>query len=70
MDIANTIQARLMCGETEAAECFSHRKLQDDDIIMPQAIRNTEAAVGASILVGLVFGAMVIFLVMPANTEH
>lgn len=50
---------------------FSHRQMQDDDIIIPPSYKeNTGWQSILNILVGLVLGAMVIFfLVMPASSE-
>ena len=50
---------------------FSHRQMQDDDIIIPPSYKeNTGWQSILNILVGLVLGAMVIFfLVMPTITE-
>ncbi len=50
---------------------FSHRQMQDDDIIIPPTYKeNTGWQSVLNILVGLVLGAMVIFfLVMPAMRE-
>lgn len=50
---------------------FSHRQMQDDDIIIPPSYKeNTGWQSILNILAGLVLGAMVIFfLVMPASKE-
>ncbi|MDO5406105.1 MAG: tetratricopeptide repeat protein [Eubacteriales bacterium] len=50
---------------------FSHRQMQDDDIILPPSYReNTGWQSVLNILAGLVMGAVVIFfLVMPASKE-
>lgn len=50
---------------------FSHRQMQDDDIILPPSYKeNTGWQSVLNILAGLVLGAVVIFfLVMPASKE-
>lgn len=50
---------------------FSHRQMQDDDIILPPSYKeNTGWQMVLNILTGLVLGAVVIFfLVMPASKE-
>ncbi|MCI6887258.1 MAG: tetratricopeptide repeat protein [Lachnospiraceae bacterium] len=50
---------------------FSHRQMQDDDIILPPSYKeNTGLQSVLNILAGLIMGAVVIFfLVMPASRE-
>ena len=71
MDIAKHNTGKADVEKRKLQNAFSHRKLQDDDIIMPPSYKeNTGWQSVLNILVGLVLGAMVIFfLVMPANTE-
>lgn len=53
------------------ANAFSHRQMQDDDIIIPPSYKeNTGWQTILNIMAGLLLGAAVIFfLVMPANTK-
>ena len=71
MDIAKHNTGKAEVEKRKLQNAFSHRQMQDDDIIMPPSYKeNTGWQSVLNILVGLVLGAMVIFfLVMPANTE-
>ena len=71
MDIAKHNTGKAEVEKRKLQNAFSHRQMQDDDIIMPPSYKeNTGWQSVLNILVGLVLGAMVIFfLVMPASTE-
>ena len=71
MSIVKSNTGRAEVERRKLTNAFSHRQMQDDDIIMPPSYKeNTGWQSVLNILVGLVLGAMVIFfLVMPANTE-
>lgn len=71
MDVAKHNTGKAEVEKRKLKNAFSHRQMQDDDIIMPPSYKeNTGWQSVLNILVGLVLGAMVIFfLVMPANTE-
>ena len=66
---ANTGKAEI--EKKKLKNAFSHRQMQDDDIIIPPTYKeNTGWQTIINIIVGLVLGAaVVIFLIMPANTE-
>ena len=62
MDIAKHNTGKADVEKRKLQNAFSHRKLQDDDIIMPPSYKeNTGWQSVLNILVGLVLGAMVIF---------
>lgn len=71
MSIVKSNTGRAEVERRKLTNAFSHRQMQDDDIIMPPSYKeNTGWQSVLNILVGLVLGAMVIFfLVMPASTE-
>ena len=71
MDIAKHNTGKAEVEKRKLQNAFSHRQMQDDDIIIPPSYKeNTGWQSVLNILVGLVLGAMVIFfLVMPASTE-
>ena len=69
MSIVKTNTGRAEIEKRKLKNAFSHRQMQDDDIIIPPSYKeNTGWQSILNILVGLVLGAMVIFfLVMPAR---
>ena len=71
MDMVKQNTGKAEVEKRKLKNAFSHRQMQDDDIIMPPTYKeNTGWQSVLNILVGLVLGAMVIFfLVMPASTE-
>ncbi len=71
MDVTKQNTGKADVEKRKLKNAFSHRQMQDDDIIMPPTYKeNTGWQSVLNILVGLLLGAMVIFfLVMPANTE-
>ncbi len=71
MMLAKKNTGRAEVEKRKLKNAFSHRQMQDDDIILPPSYKeNTGWQSVLNILVGLVLGAMVIFfLVMPASTE-
>lgn len=71
MEVAKHNTGRAEVEKRKLKNAFSHRQMQDDDIIIPPSYKeNTGWQSVLNILVGLVLGAMVIFfLVMPATTE-
>ena len=71
MSIVKSNTGRAEVERRKLTNAFSHRQMQDDDIIIPPSYKeNTGWQSVLNILVGLVLGAMVIFfLVMPASTE-
>ena len=71
MDIAKHNTGKAEVEKRKLQNAFSHRQMQDDDIIIPPSYKETTGLQSVlNILVGLVLGAMVIFfLVMPAKTE-
>lgn len=71
MAVAKRNTGRADVEKRKLKNAFSHRQMQDDDIIIPPSYKeNTGWQSILNILVGLVLGAMVIFfLVMPASTE-
>lgn len=64
---ANTGKAEI--ERKKFKQAFSHRKMEDDDVIIPPTYReNTGWQTILNILVGLVLGAaFVFFIIMPAN---
>ena len=77
MDIAKHNTGKADVEKRKLQNAFSHRKLQDDDIIMPPSYKeNTGWQSIINIAIGLVLGAvLVVFMVMPArerslNYEH
>lgn len=71
MAVAKQNTGRADVEKRKLKNAFSHRQMQDDDIIIPPSYKeNTGWQSILNILVGLVLGTMVIFfLVMPASTE-
>lgn len=71
MNVAKSHTGRAEIEKRKLKNAFSHRQMQDDDIILPPSYQeNTGWQSILNILVGLGLGAMVIFfLVMPASTE-
>lgn len=71
MNIAKRNTGREDVEKRKLKNAFSHRQMQDDDIIIPPSYKeNTGWQTILNILTGLVLGAMVIFfLVMPAKSE-
>ena len=71
MDMVKQNTGKAEVEKRKLKNAFSHRQMQDDDIIMPPTYKeNTGWQSVLNILVGLVLGAMVVFfLVMPASTE-
>ena len=71
MVIAKQGTGRAEVEKRKMKNAFSHRQMQDDDIILPPSYKeNTGWQSVLNILVGLLLGAMVIFfLVMPASSE-
>lgn len=71
MAVAKQNTGRADVEKRKLKNAFSHRQMQDDDIIIPPSYKeNTGWQSILNILVGLVLGAMVIFfLVMPSVTE-
>lgn len=71
MNVAKRNTGKAEIEKRKLKNAFSHRQMQDDDIILPPTYKeNTGWQSVLNILVGLVLGAMVIFfLVMPASTE-
>lgn len=71
MDVTKHNTGKADIEKRKLKNAFSHRQMQDDDIIMPPTYKeNTGWQSVLNILVGLLLGAMVIFfLVMPASTE-
>lgn len=71
MAVAKRNTGRAEVEKRKLKNAFSHRQMQDDDIIIPPSYKeNTGWQSVLNILAGLVLGAMVIFfLVMPAKTE-
>ena len=71
MAIAKHNTGRAEIEKRKLKNAFSHRQMQDDDIIIPPSYKENKGWQSIlNILVGLVLGAMVIFfLVMPASTE-
>ncbi len=71
MDVAKKHTGKAEVEKRKLKNAFSHRQMQDDDIIIPPSYKETTGLQSVlNILVGLVLGAMVIFfLVMPAKTE-
>ncbi|MDD3252463.1 MAG: tetratricopeptide repeat protein [Lachnospiraceae bacterium] len=71
MTVAKQNTGRAEIEKRKLKNAFSHRQMQDDDIIIPPSYKeNTGWQSILNILVGLVLGAMVIFfLVMPASRE-
>lgn len=71
MAVAKRNTGRAEVEKRKLKNAFSHRQMQDDDIIIPPSYKeNTGWQSVLNILTGLVLGAMVIFfLVMPAKTE-
>ncbi|MCC8060191.1 MAG: tetratricopeptide repeat protein [Clostridiales bacterium] len=71
MTIVKQNTSRADVEKRKLKNAFSHRQMQDDDIIMPPSYKeNTGWQSVLNILVGLLLGAAVIyFLVMPASRE-
>lgn len=71
MEEAKRNTGRAEVEKRKLKNAFSHRQMQDDDVILPPGYKeNTGWQSILNILVGLVLGAMVIFfLVMPAVSE-
>lgn len=71
MSIVKENTGRAEVEKRKLKNAFSHRQMQDDDIIIPPSYKeNTGWQTILNILAGLVMGAAVIFfLVMPANKE-
>ena len=77
MDIAKHNTGKAEVEKRKLQNAFSHRQMQDDDIIMPPSYKeNTGWQSIINIAIGLVLGAvLVVFMVMPArerslNYEH
>ncbi|MCD8083791.1 MAG: tetratricopeptide repeat protein, partial [Clostridiales bacterium] len=77
MDVAKRHTGKADVEKKKIRNAFSHRQMQDDDIIMPPSYReNTGLQTVLNILAGLVLGCMVVyFLMVPAmreslNTAH
>lgn len=71
MAIAKQNTGRSEVEKRKMKNAFSHRQMQDDDIILPPSYKeNTGWQTVLNILAGLVLGAVVVFfLVMPAMRE-
>ena len=71
MSIVKENTGRADIEKRKLKNAFSHRQMQDDDIIIPPTYKeNTGWQTIINILVGLVLGAAVIFfLIMPASTK-
>lgn len=71
MAIAKQNTGRAEVEKRKIKNAFSHRQMQDDDIILPPSYKeNTGWQSVLNILAGLVLGAVVVFfLVMPAMRE-
>ena len=71
MAVAKQNTGRAEVEKRKLKNAFSHREMQDDDVIMPPTYKeNTGWQSILNILVGLILGAMVIFfLVIPAMRE-
>ena len=71
MSIVKQNTGRADAEKRKMVKAFSHRKMEDDDVIIPPSYReNTKDMAVINILAGLLLGAAVIFfLVMPANTR-
>ena len=72
MSIVKANTGRAEIERRKLKNAFSHRQMQDDDIILPPTYRETTGWLTIlNILAGLVLGAAVIFfLVMPASREE
>lgn len=71
MSIVKTKTGKAEIEKRKLKNAFSHRQMQDDDVIIPPSYKeNTGWQSILNIGAGLLLGAMVIFfLVMPANTS-
>lgn len=71
MSIVKANTGRAEIEKKKLKNAFSHRQMQDDDIILPPTYKeNTGWQTVLNIIVGLILGmAANIFLVMPANTR-
>ena len=71
MSVAKHNTGRAEVEKRKLKNAFSHRQMQDDDIIIPPSYKeNTGWQSVINILVGLVLGvAVVYFLIMPAKQE-
>ncbi len=72
MDITKRNTGRAEVEGRKLDNAFSHRKMQDDDIILPPSYReNTGWQSVLNILAGLVIGVVVaVFLILPANRNY
>lgn len=71
MSIVKTHTGKAEIEKRKLKNAFSHRQMQDDDIILPPTYKeNTGWQTVLNIIAGLVLGmAAFLFLVMPANTR-
>lgn len=71
MSIVKTHTGKAEVEKKKLKNAFSHRQMQDDDIILPPTYKeNTGWQTVLNIIVGLILGmAAFLFLVMPANTR-
>ncbi|MCD8371591.1 MAG: tetratricopeptide repeat protein [Clostridiales bacterium] len=71
MDVAKRHTGKADVEKKKIKNAFSHRQMQDDDIIMPPSYReNTGVQTIWNILVGLALGCLVVyFLMVPAVRE-
>ena len=71
MSIVKQNTGRAEAEKKRMAKAFSHRQMQDDDVIMPPTYKeNTGLSTVLHIVIGLVIGvAAFFFLVLPANEK-
>ncbi|MEY8336893.1 tetratricopeptide repeat protein [Lachnospiraceae bacterium 62-35] len=71
MSIVKANTGRAEVEKRKLTNAFSHKQMQDDDVIIPPAYKeNTGGQMVINILIGLALGmAAFVFLVMPARTK-